>query len=38
MKYVWLCGVNTDVGGGYAEEEFSNISLKLMINEVVNKG
>lgn len=38
MKQVWFCGVHTDVGGGYSEEELSNISLKWMINEAVDKG
>ena len=38
MKQVWFCGVHTDVGGGYAEEELSNISLRWMLNEAVPKG
>jgi hypothetical protein len=33
MKQVWFCGVHTDVGGGYEEEELSNITLKWMIQE-----
>ncbi len=38
MKQVWFCGVHTDVGGGYDEDELSNISLKWMIREAVDKG
>lgn len=38
MKQVWFCGVHTDVGGGYAEEELSNISLKWMMQEAFSKG
>ena len=38
MKQVWFSGVHTDVGGGYKEEELSNISLKWMIREAFNKG
>ena len=37
MKQVWFCGVHTDVGGGYAEEDLSNISLKWMIGEATGK-
>jgi uncharacterized protein (DUF2235 family) len=38
MKQVWFCGVHTDVGGGYKEEELSNISLNWMIQEATTKG
>ncbi|CAN5572791.1 DUF2235 domain-containing protein [soil metagenome] len=38
LKQVWFCGVHTDVGGGYAEEELSNISLRWMIQEATGKG
>lgn len=38
LKQVWFCGVHTDVGGGYKEEELSNISLRWMINEATAKG
>ena len=38
MKQVWFCGVHTDVGGGYEEENLSNISLKWMIDEASSKG
>lgn len=38
MKQVWFCGVHTDVGGGYKEEELSNISLSWMIHEATEKG
>lgn len=38
MKQVWFSGVHTDVGGGYKEEDLSNITLKWMIREAVDKG
>lgn len=38
LKQVWFCGVHTDVGGGYKEEELSNFSLRWMINEAKTKG
>lgn len=38
LKQVWFCGVHTDVGGGYKEEELSNFSLRWMINEATSKG
>jgi len=37
MKQVWFCGVHTDVGGGYKEQDLSNISLKWMIREAIAK-
>lgn len=38
LKQVWFCGVHTDVGGGYKEEDLSNISLRWMMNEAKSKG
>ncbi len=38
LKQVWFCGVHTDVGGGYKEEDLSNISLRWMIQEATSKG
>ena len=38
LKQVWFSGVHTDVGGGYAEEELSNISLCWMVHEATAKG
>lgn len=38
MKQVWFCGVHTDVGGGYKEEDLSNISLQWMVREATAKG
>lgn len=38
MKQVWFSGVHTDVGGGYAEDDLSNISLRWMIREATAKG
>lgn len=37
MKQVWFCGVHTDIGGGYIEEDLSNVSLKWMIQEATDK-
>jgi hypothetical protein len=31
IKQVWFCGVHTDVGGRYKEEELSTITLEWMI-------
>ena len=30
MKQVWFCGMHTDVGGGYPEQELSDIALEWM--------
>jgi len=38
LKQVWFIGVHTDVGGGYKEDELSDISLKWMIKEAISKG
>lgn len=38
MKQVWFSGVHTDVGGGYKEEELSNITLRWMVREACDKG
>ena len=33
MKQVWFCGMHTDVGGGYKEQELSDIPLLWLIEE-----
>ena len=38
MKQVWFCGMHTDVGGGYKEEELSDIPLIWMIEEAKKAG
>ena len=38
LKQVWFCGVHTDVGGGYEEDELSHFSLEWMIKEATSKG
>ena len=38
LKQVWFCGVHTDVGGGYADQGLSDISLEWMRDEAVNLG
>ena len=37
-KEVWFSGVHSDVGGGYAETQLSDIALDWMIKEAVDKG
>ncbi len=38
MEQVWFCGMHTDVGGGYKEQELSDIPLKWLMDEAVKKG
>ena len=38
MKQVWFCGMHTDVGGGYKEQELSDIPLVWMIAEAQRYG
>lgn len=38
MKQVWFCGMHTDVGGGYKEQELSDIPLIWMIEEAKKAG
>lgn len=38
LKQVWFCGVHTDVGGGYKEDDLSYYSLDWMIREAESKG
>lgn len=38
MKQVWFSGMHTDVGGGYKEEELSDIPLIWMIEEAKQAG
>jgi len=38
MKQVWFTGVHTDVGGGYDDQNLSDISLRWMIQEAQAKG
>ena len=38
MKQVWFLGMHTDVGGGYKEQQLSDIPLIWMVNEAVEKG
>jgi len=33
MKQVWFCGMHTDVGGGYDEQELSDVPLQWMLKE-----
>ena len=37
-KEVWFPGVHSDVGGGYANTDLSDIALKWMIEESINNG
>jgi uncharacterized protein (DUF2235 family) len=38
LKQVWFMGMHTDVGGGYAEKELSDIVLEWMIGYAVKHG
>jgi uncharacterized protein (DUF2235 family) len=38
MKQVWFCGMHTDVGGGYREQELSDIPLIWMMTEAKEHG
>ncbi|HMO03711.1 MAG TPA: DUF2235 domain-containing protein [Kiritimatiellia bacterium] len=38
MKQVWFCGMHTDVGGGYQEQELSDIPLVWMTDMAVQQG
>ncbi|MFQ6028974.1 MAG: phospholipase effector Tle1 domain-containing protein, partial [Dehalococcoidia bacterium] len=38
MKQVWFCGMHSDVGGGYREQELSDIPLTWMIQEATEQG
>jgi len=37
-KQVWFAGVHSDVGGGYAEDGLSNITLQWMVRESTQAG
>ena len=38
MKQVWFSGMHTDVGGGYKEQDLSDIPLLWMIEEAKKFG
>ena len=38
MKQVWFCGIHTDVGGGYNEQQLSDIPLIWMMREAEEIG
>lgn len=38
IKQVWFCGMHTDVGGGYDEQELSDIPFVWMKNMAVDHG
>ena len=38
VKQVWFCGMHTDVGGGYPEQELSDIPLIWMLTEAEQHG
>lgn len=38
IKQVWFCGMHTDVGGGYDEQDLSDVSFVWMKNMAVNHG
>lgn len=38
VEQVWFCGMHTDVGGGYAKHELSDIALEWMVQKSVDHG
>jgi len=38
MKQVWFSGMHTDVGGGYKEQDLSDIPLMWMVAEAMEQG
>ena len=38
MKQVWFSGMHTDVGGGYKEQDLSDITLTWMVTEAMQHG
>lgn len=38
IKQVWFCGMHTDVGGGYQEQQLSDIAFNWMVAEAEDKG
>ncbi len=38
VKQVWFCGMHTDVGGGYAEQQLSDIPLAWMTRMALSHG
>ena len=38
MRQVWFCGMHTDVGGGYKDQQLSDIALTWMLNMAQTHG
>lgn len=38
LKQVWFCGMHTDVGGGYKEQNLSDIPLEWMLQNAMKHG
>jgi len=38
IRQVWFCGMHTDVGGGYKEQELSDIPFVWMMNKAIHHG
>ena len=38
LEQVWFCGVHSDVGGGYVEEQLSDVALLCMIEKAKSRG
>jgi len=38
VSQVWFCGMHTDVGGGYPEQQLSDITLEWMTDNAKNHG
>lgn len=38
VKQLWLCGVHTDIGGGYENRDLGNIAMRWMTEEAMDLG
>lgn len=38
IRQVWFCGMHSDVGGGYPEQELSDIALEWLVQKAVEHG
>lgn len=38
MEQVWFCGAHSDVGGGYAEVDLSDVTLAWLLDRARNAG
>src|SRR5262249_17414291 len=38
LEQVWFCGTHSNVGGGYVDNNLSNIALRWMIDKAIDAG